>query len=214
MTPDRDHFDEFLIHCASDMEPTGALPPSPEHWQPLHCEQCGTELKAASRYCMNCGTPVFLDDGDENLYGVPLKETRQLFEVTLVGISLDVTDSGSEGEEEPWADSGDEEAEAAPATLVRLRIQNRTAQRLCLSLTFGGSALIDRAGQQYLPEMRAEDDPDGWSDGWFYLYPGSWVEGTLRFAVPPGELAHLYVSCQPQDREEELFHFPLHRPQP
>ena len=203
---ERDPFDEFLRHCTSDMEPLGRLPRTPESLQPIHCADCGEELAPHNRYCSNCGGPVMLPERDENPYELPRREIGTCFEVTILGINQDVTHSGeARNEFDP-----DSEAEGMRWTEVRLRIANRSGERLCLSLTFAQSALIDGTGRQYLamgPDD--EEESEGTLDGWFYLYPKAWVEGTLLFPEVPAQLAHCYLSCQPQDREEELFHFTL-----
>ncbi|MEO7993947.1 MAG: zinc ribbon domain-containing protein [bacterium] len=201
---ERDPFDEFLLHCASDMEPLGRLPRTPESLQPLLCAECQETLQHNHRYCPNCGTAVQVPTSEENPYGLPRQERGRLFEVTVLGISPDVSNSG-ESHEVP-----DEEPEDSGRwTEVRLRLANRTGERLCVSLTFAQSALVDTTGRQSCPLPRDDGDADGLFDDWFYLYPHAWVEGTLLFPETGAPVVHLYVSCQPQDRDEELFHFTL-----
>lgn len=204
MRHDYDPFDEFLLHCSSEQEEAGRLPRTPEAWQPLICPDCQEEIKAHFRFCSNCGAAVTQPDGEGNPYDLPRRERGRLFEVTLVGISQDVISNGESRDDED--DEGDTETRL---TVAHLRIRNRTSERLCLSLTFAPSVLIDLTSQQHLPVLREEGDLDSMFDGWFYLYPGTWVEGTLVFPDPGVPLQQIYISCQPQDREEDLFHFPL-----
>jgi len=203
MNREHDAFDEFLLHCSSEMEQAGRLPRTPEPWMPVHCAECNEELKAHYRYCSNCGASVALPGGDDNPYQLPRREVGRAFEVTLLGISQDVS-SSSEAQ-----DDDDLGGEDLKLTVIRLRIRNRTRERLCFSLTFAPSALIDATGRQHLPIVREEGDPDGMFDGWLYLYPETWVEGTLVFSEAGVPLQQIYISCQPQDREEDLFQFPL-----
>ena len=219
--PERDQFDDFLLHCASDFEVHDRLPKTPETFEPVHCSECGTEVLAAFRFCSNCGVPNRANDNASSLYRLPVRQIGQLFEVTITAITHDSNtgeeslgkDSTSEFEQSyRHSDAVDEEDEneaEVPAIEVGLRITNRTDHRIAVSLTFAQSVLVDATGRQLLPLEREENDPDGFLERWFYLYPKAFVDGSLLFPEATSFIRQCYISCQPQDREEELFQFVL-----
>ncbi|HYE79669.1 MAG TPA: hypothetical protein VEI97_16910 [bacterium] len=202
----RDQFDELLLHCTSDPEALDRAPRTPAEAARI-CRNCGEDLKHNFRFCSNCSLPTFDLDEEENPYSLPIRQRGQHFEVTILGIEQDVTDGEAQASD---LSDGDDHSPRR-GTEVRLRITNLGEERLCVSLTFAQSALVDITGRQYFPQPRDRDDHESGAnlDRWFYLYPRAHVEGTLHFPDIPAALWHCYLSAQPQDREEDLFHFTL-----
>jgi hypothetical protein len=189
----KDPFDELLMRCledgqaqTSDKKTAGEL----KTGSLVNCLTCNEVILMNYRYCPNCGEPTVDLSGDSKTGFNPLIMKKKLFRVTISDLDRDFCFNGQY------------------FTRLNLKIENLTEDRLHVSLTFVDSVIISINGRQYSPLDSEDVDIPKMFESWFYIYPHAHRDGIMIFPEIPERIKSVYISCNPQNaEEEELFHF-------
>ncbi len=194
---ERDPFDLFLEHCASEYDSASGL--GKEGAREIAediCPTCHDNVDPGSRFCRHCGTMQEVPDSVSGTF-----KPRTLIKRTL-GVTLVAIERGFE-------------IDGRYFTKAHIKIRNLSGRRAHISLTYVDSVLIDLTGRQYSP-LDLDELPGELGDAmfptWFYIYPDAYREGILLFRDATAPLQKAIVCAMHQENEDEMFTFELNLP--